>query len=550
MKIKSIFIGLVVLLFLVLSHFTQSADKHGLASAGASQSNLPLKQVQPQKTGLIFKRDGAFQGYTLFTPITSTETFLIDMEGRLVNVWKSDYEPGQAVYLLQNGHLLRTAFVGPEANHTFHSGGAGGQVQEFSWKGELIWDFEYNSDQHLLHHDIERLPNGNILMIAWEKKSRKEAIEAGRNPQTVGEEGLWPDHIIEVKPTGKTTGQIVWEWHVWDHLIQNYDSSKNNYGKVAEHPELINFNPGDWTKRLTRRQREKLESLGYLQPSRRQGPREAHPDWTHINSIDYNPDLDQILVSVLGFNEIWIIDHSTATKEAASHKGGRSGRGGDILYRWGNPQVYGTGSAADQQLFAQHDAQWIPPRFRGEGNILIFNNGRGRPDGDYSSIDEIVPPVNKKGKYVRKKGHAFGPAKPIWTYTAPQKSDFYSGHISGCQRLANGNTLICSGENGIFFEVTPDKDVVWKFINPLFGPPRPPMGGPRPRKNEKGRDVKQQPKPRQQGRVPGMGSPPKPGPQNSVFKAYRYAPDYPGLQGKDLTPGQPLIQYIKKKIKG
>lgn len=549
MRVKFIFIVLTALLFLAVSHFTQGTDKHSVALADASQSKLSLKQVQPQKTGLIFKRDGAFEGYALFTPITSTETFLINMEGRIVNVWKSDYEPGQAVYLLQSGHLLRTAFVGPDANHTFHGGGAGGRIQEFSWNGKLIWDFEYNSDQHLLHHDIERLPNGNILMIAWEKKSRKEAINTGRNPDTVGDEGLWPDHIIEVKPTGKTTGQIVWEWHVWDHLIQDYDSSKNNYGEVADNPELINLNPGDWTKRLTRRQLEKLESLGYLRVPHEQGPREAYPDWTHINSIAYNAGLDQILVSVLGFNEIWIIDHSTTSKEAAGHKGGRSGRGGDLIYRWGNPQVYGAGSAADQQLFAQHDAQWILPGFRGEGNILVFNNGRGRPDGDYSSIDEIVPPVSKKEKYVCKKGQAFGPVRPLWTYTAPQKSDFYSGHISGCQRLPNGNTLICSGENGTFFEVTPDKNVVWKFINPLFGQPRPPMGGPRPEKNKKRKDVKQHPKPRQQSGMPGIGSPPKLGPQNSVFKAYRYSPDYTGLKGKDLTPRELLIQYIKKQIK-
>jgi len=141
----------------------------------------------------ILKKAGVFTGDTLFSPITSTETFLIDLDGRIINVWQSDCEPGQTVYLLENDHLLRTGFVGPEANRTFHGGGAGGRVQEFSWEGELLWDFEYNSDKFLLHHDIERLPNGNILMIAWEKKSRREAIEAGRNPATIGEEGLWPD---------------------------------------------------------------------------------------------------------------------------------------------------------------------------------------------------------------------------------------------------------------------------------------------------------------------------------------------------------------------
>lgn len=540
MKIKTL--SLIVLIIIFTTMIQESLES-------SNPSVGPNSGQNSQKAGLILKQESAFEGYTLFTPITSTATYLIDMEGRIVNTWESDYEPGQAVYFLKNGNLIRTAFVGPAANRTFHGGGAGGRVQEFTWAGELVWDFEYNSDRYLLHHDIERLPNGNILMIAWEKKTRGEAIAAGRNPNTIGDEGLWPDHIIEVKPTGKTTGKIVWAWHIWDHLIQNHNSSKENYGDVAKHPELINLNPGDWTKRLTYKQLEKLESLGYLRASHKQDPRESHSDWTHINSIDYNADLDQIMLSVLGFNEIWIIDHSTTTKEAAGHKGGRRGKGGDILYRWGNPQVYGAGTAADQQLYAQHDAQWIPQGFRGAGNILIFNNGRGRPDGDYSSIDEFVPPVDKKGRYVRKKGEAFGPTKLTWTYTAPHKQDFYSSHISGCQRLPNGNTLICSGENGILSEVTPHKEVVWKFINPVFGEPRPPMGAPKPNKDKRGQGVKRPLESRQQSQRPGIGGPDKSGPQNSVFRVHRYAPNYPGLDGNDLTPGEILLQYIKMKIK-
>jgi len=421
----------------------------------------PFAQNQPQETGLILKKDTAFAGYTLFAPLGATVTFLIDMEGRIVNVWESDYQPGQSVYLLDNGHLLRTASVGPSSNRTFHGGGAGGRVQEFTWEGELVWDFEFNSDRYLLHHDIEKLPSGNVLMIAWEKKEPQEALAAGRNPGSLGQEGLWPDFIIEVKPTGKTTGKIVWEWHVWDHLVQDYDSSKNNYSDVAKHPELINFNPGDWTKRLSNKQLEKLEALGYLRASRSQNPGESHPGWTHINAVDYNAPFDQILLSVLGFNEIWIIDHSTTTKEASGHTGGRSGKGGDILYRWGNPQLYGAGTPEDQTLYAQHDAQWIPEGIQGGGHILVFNNGMGRSDGDYSSVDEVVSSKDKEGNYIHKKGQTYGLGETVWSYSASPTTNFYSSHISGCQRLPNGNTLICSGENGILFEVTRKGDIVW-----------------------------------------------------------------------------------------
>ena len=59
----------------------------------------------------------------------------------------------------------------------------------------------------------------------------------------------------------------------------------------------------------------------------------------HCNGLDYNSALDQIALSCRGMNEVYIIDHSTTTEEAVGHTGGNAGKGGDILYRWGNPSV-------------------------------------------------------------------------------------------------------------------------------------------------------------------------------------------------------------------
>jgi hypothetical protein len=469
---------------------------------GPRRDNLASSQ---ERVGLLQNDPRAFQGYTLFAPMGSTTTHLIDMEGRVAHTWRSDYPLAASVYLLENGHLLRTGMAGggppgrgggPTGRGGgppgrvggprgfIGGGGAGGRVQEFTWEGELVWEFEFASDTYLLHHDIEKLPNGNVLMIAWERKTAEEAIAAGRNRQLQGQRDLQPDFIVEVKPTGKTTGKIVWEWHIWDHLIQDHDSSKANYGDVASHPELIDLNHTEgWAEQLSQKEVEKLRSLGYLGPRPQRGPGPVGPDWTHTNSVAYNGKLDQIMLSVHGFNEIWIIDHSTTSAEAAGHTGGRSGKGGDLLYRWGNPRAYRAGTVADQQFFAQHDASWIPAGLPGEGHILVFNNGRGRPDGNYSSVDEIVPPVDKEGRYVREAGTAYGPKKPVWSYVS--KADFYAMHISGAQRLPNGNTLVCSGERGILFEVTPQKEVVWKYATPVGGGPGPggfgfppPAGGP------------------------------------------------------------------------
>jgi len=398
----------------------------------------------------------------LFSPIRSTETYLMDSTGVAMYTWQSNYTPGNAVYLLENGNLLRT---GSLRKGSFDAGGSGGIIQLIASDNSVVWEYQYASDRVQQHHDIEVMPNGNILMIAWEWKSQAEAITAGRDPSLLTDGELWPDHVIEVDPD---SNQIVWEWHVWDHLIQDFDESKANYSIVAEHPELIDLNHTNL---------------------------KAGADWNHINSIDYNADLDQILLSVHGFSEIWIIDHNTTTQEAA-------GPAGDLLYRWGNPRAYDSGSAADQQFFVQHDAQWIANDYPGGGNILVFNNGHQR-NRAYSSVDEIEPPLNDEGRYTLTTGQSYGPDSPTWSYLAENPSDFYADHISGAQRLANGNTLICSGTDGHFFEVTPEGEIVWEYA---YG--------------------------------------------SQVFRVMQVSAEYPGLEGLDLQAGEVLVGESGDKPSG
>jgi hypothetical protein len=368
----------------------------------------------------------SLDGQILYAPMFSTSTYLRDGTGSLNHTWSSSYYPGVMVRWLGEGKILRTIRVGVGPG----GGGAGGGVQIVDWDGTVEWDYRYNSNGVLSHHDVRMLPNGDVLLIAWETKSRTECINAGRNPSHVTTQGLMPDHIIEVKPTGPTSGDIVWEWHVWDHLIQDYDASKANYGVVADHPELADIN--------------------YVQSS--------DQDLMHTNSIDYNAKFDQIVISVRYYNEVWVIDHSTTTEEAASHSGGNSGKGGDLLYRWGNPQAYDRGTSGDRKLYEQHDTQWVDDGLPGAGDILIFNNGVNR---GYSTVDEIVPPVDANGDYYLAQGAAYGPATQTWIYN-PSPA-FYASHLSGADRLPNGDTLICNGESGKIWEVTPEKTTVWQW---------------------------------------------------------------------------------------
>lgn len=450
--------------------------------------------------GVTVHTPQASAGYTLVAPMNSKSTYLIDLDGRIVHEWKSEYTPALSAYLLANGNLLRP---GAERGHGHGGPGAGGRIQEFTWDGALVWDYSFGDGKLRPHHDICRLPNGNVLVIATDPKTRDEAIAAGRWPDSVEEQFL-PDCILEIKPTGATSGEIVWQWNAWDHLIQDAHIEKPNYGDVAAHPERIDVNFGSgMMDRLMQdpEQLKRLRSLGYVggsddsndvasdagadaaddggddnrnAPQRRRGPQGG--DWTHINFVAYNPEFDQIMLSVHEFSEIWVIDHSTTTAEAATGEGGRSGRGGDLLYRWGNPQSYRAGDEGDQRLFGQHCAHWIPEGLSGAGHVLIYNNGVERPDGAYSSVDELVLPVDVKGVYAKQPAAAYGPVKPVWSFGAPDADEFFSMTISGAQRLANGNTLVCVGNEALLFEVTRDGETVWRFQHPgggLGGPPRP-----------------------------------------------------------------------------
>lgn len=425
--------------------------------------------------GLVLAGEAAPPGYALFSPLLSTTTYLVDRAGRVVHLWRSDRAPGASVYLLDNGHLLRCARHRDEP--IFQAGGEGGRIQEFTWEGELVWDYVLAGARRVQHHDIESLPNGNVLAIVWEHKTREQAVRAGRRPESVPEMGLIPDCVLEIQPVRPTGGKIVWEWHAWDHLIQDHDPDLDNFGNVSEHPELIDINGDQRPVRFTDAVIQRLKALGYLVGSPSAGGLEA--DLFHTNAIAYNPHLDQIVLSAHRFNEIWVIDHSTTTREAAGHTGGRAGRGGDLLYRWGNPQAYGRGSADDQQLYAHHDARWIPRGLPGEGDIMIFNNGYGRPGGDHSSVVEITPPLDRAGSYVLPLGSPFGPARPTWSYAPAAEGTFSADFLSGAHRLANGNTFICSGPTGRLFEVTPDGTVVWEYLNPFTGDAPNPAGDPR-----------------------------------------------------------------------
>jgi hypothetical protein len=480
-----------------------------VAGAGA-----PDAEEAPVPRGLRLATAAAAPGYVLYSPLSSGTTYLLDTAARVVHTWESEYSP-HSLYLLDDGTLLRPG-RDPDTEH-FRAGGAMGIVQKLSWDSEVLWEWKLSDENRILHHDVEPLPNGNFLAIGWELRTPDEARAVGRRGDLIPEKGLWPDFLVEVEPVPPDDARIAWEWRVWDHLVQDVDPSLPNHGKPAEHPHRLDINAGGPPVEIDSEELAQLRALGYVpdapaEPSEDGGEGQAEgqaqeeegelrSDFLHINAVDWHPELDQIAMTVPELGEIWIIRRPRSTEEAA-------GPAGDLIYRWGNPSTYGRGAPDSKRLFYPHDVQWIPAGYPGEGNLTVFNNGRERPGGEYTSIEELEPPLADEGTYPIPVDGPWEPEELVWRYVAPEPESFFASFISGAHRLPNGNMFVTDGPAGRLFEITRDGELVWDLGNPWAGEAAMTEG---------------------RGRRLRMG----------VWRAQKIPADHPGLAGRDLVPLDP-----------
>ena len=384
--------------------------------------------------GLLFTLNiqaEVFNGYILFTPKSAQEdgasTHLMNNNYEILHSWSHDQGPASMPYLLPDSSIIYPYRV---PNPTMDAGGVGGGIEKQSWDGEILWNYTFSDDTYQHHHDVEPLPSGNVLIIVWEKKTAQEAYDMGRETISNPLNQMWSTALLELNPE---SGEIVWQWHIWDHLIQDFNPDLPGYGIISEHPELFDINCG---------------TVG----NDAGGPQGANGDWMHVNAINYNPILDQIVISSRLQDEIFIIDHSTSAEEAAGHTGGNAGKGGDFLYRWGNPENYGRGEEHDQILNDQHSVNWIPSGYPGEGNLILFNNFH---EGNNSAVLEFMPPLF----YYIEDGEPYGPETWEWLYTGEISTPAQGGAF----RLANGNTLITQTHTAKILEVDMDGNELWVY---------------------------------------------------------------------------------------
>ena len=456
---------------------------------------------------LYWVKTNTCNGYTFFG-VRGT-TFLIDMEGRVVHTWPVGTNP----HLLDDGSIL-------DASNNDPSGFPG--FVQVSWSGSNMWSYLESRTNYLPHHDFIRIFNPKLgtnttLYIANKTISSNQCIAAGCNPASGSSyTRAQMDAIVEVDQSGN----IVWEWCFYDHLIQDFDAAKSNYvstGKtIADYPGRLNANiPG----------------------------MPVQSDWLHCNSINYNQTLDQIVInSVRG--ECYIIDHG-GTFIAGDPTGSiakAASSAGDFLYRFGDPARYSQGTApsiltnwteaftGNKQIGGAHDVSWVPAGLPGAGNLLIFNNAQNLFEHTQQSYAMEINPflnaaTNNTGAYVNppdagyyawQPGHNAGKStrlmssQVVWFWHSKANHGMFSHIGGGVQRLANGNTLICSDTEGHIMEVTSSGGVVWEYINPVttdgilkFKRDTWPM-------------------------------------YNSIFRAFRYLASDPPLSGRTLTPGNTI----------
>ena len=148
--------------------------------------------------------------------------------------------------------------------------------------------------------------------------------------------------------------------------------------------------------------------------------------WPMANGVSEMPD-GNILLSFRANSTVVMIERRT----------------GAVYWKLGAPPLSG-----------QHAPHLLP-----NGHLLLFDNAPHRLDHSFpfSRVIEIDPATKEI----------------VWKYQDNPVWNFYSPRISNAQRLPNGNTLINEGSFGRFFEVTPEGDVVWEYVNPHFvGPPK------------------------------------------------------------------------------
>lgn len=375
-----------------------------------------LAQAQNPTIGLLEHNSQAHEGYVLFSPIRNKSVYLIDRCGYIVNQWITDDFPNRMSYLKSNGNLVRTTLKN--------------RLEEWTWDGEKLWSMDFDSLGYKLHHDLALLPNGNTLVMAIELVSSSQQDSLGRLAQYIDGD-MESEVILEVAIDGNQQPELVWKWRLIEHVVQDVDSNKVNYSEIDE-------------------ARRKLD-INYIY-------QDDIKDWAHFNSIAYNEEEDEIMVSSRHTSELYIVDHSISSDETSTEEG-------DFLWRWGNPIVYKSGTLADRKLYGQHDGNWM--KHSDNTQVSVFNNGDERL-GEFSSLHTLQLEKEPSGEYKLSQDGKYAPSRFEWTYgNQTTENVIYSFIEGGLEFISETDFLVSESSSGRMIQMDRQGEVSWVYRNPV-----------------------------------------------------------------------------------
>ena len=495
----------------------------------------------------IYKPDKSYNGYFMPVPYQTGTHYLMDLWGNVVHQFDST---GLMVTLEPDG-----TFWGL------------GTIQD--WDGNYLWQFVPTTDEpthpaFTMHHDGKRIWNKKLnqwtmLVNCNRAMTQAEAVASGMDPGvTYGTRLTAIDFVVEINMAKK----IVWEWRPWDHFCQSKNPAWPNYvsdTKLAPGRDDANWFTDDQNPAGT---------VGIVS------------DWFHVNSIDYNEDLDQVVINQKNWDQFVVVDHGktfVSTTDFAANAAAAAGPNGDFIYRWGCPATYNSGkrpgfrTEGDNQTYGTHNIQWIRPyhwerphlstdkwpdpaalygtksvALPGAGHFLLFDNGCYNPTGYRSRVHEVNGFINAAGTdpgasvYVdpavagyKTTAAAYHASRQlVWSYASTGLNSFYSPAQSGCQRLPNGNTSINAAGHGHMFEVTASGEVVWEYLYP---------------RAVAGTTVNMLTVASDSANAWQVNTATTKGSLYS-YRHYRYGADHPGLAGKDLTPKGTLTGRLPRLV--
>ena len=381
----------------------------------------------------IYDPERTWNGYTVLNSSLS-ETVLIDMNGTEVHRWQG--MRGYPPRLLPGGYLM--GGLGTRQPHletiTF---------AQLDWDGNIVWRYDGTEEVQLQsgetvlsarqHHDWQR--EGSP--VGYYAPGAEPRVDGGRtlvlahknliNP-AVSDRRLEDDYIFEVS----WDGEVLWEWLASDHIDElgfSEDARNAIYRSAPWHEGRQSV---DWIH---------LNSATYVGPNR----------WYADGDERFHPD--NVIISARAANIVAIIDRAT----------------GAVVWRMGPDFRESRALTELGQIIGQHHPHIIPEGLPGAGNLLVFDNGG---NAGYGPGNPVAPTGHNIVTRMRSRVLEINPVtfEKLWEYSIGGLPGFffYSTFVSSAQRLANGNTLITEGVVGRVFEVTPENEIVWEYLNPHF----------------------------------------------------------------------------------